>query len=231
MISIVIPFLNEEKNLRSLLPDVLSEIDQDVHLIFVNDGSSDKSETVLFEELKKAKNHISFDYVKHENRIGIGGAYRSALPLAKGSHLSMLASDNEDDIRDILNQKKLLANFRVVVFFNSNSDEARSLLRRIVSLTFRGYLNLRHNIKTMYFNAMGNIYPIELLKQIEIQSNGFFCLAELTIKVLKVENSVVHCPRTLRKRLSGEDKALTFRSLYVMINDYIRCNFDSGGKR
>ena len=50
-----------------------------------------------------------------------------------------------------------------------------------------------------------------------IQSNGFFCLAELTIKVLKVENSVVHCPRTLRKRLSGEDKALTFLQPTVLM--------------
>ena len=225
MISIIIPFLNEADNLRILLPNLLKQAGNQFELIFVNDGSTDTSEKVLFQELKKCKFDPHYQYIEHERQSGIGVAYRSALAVARGSHVCMLASDNEDNIEDIVKAVKFLQDFDVVMFYNANSFKVRSRFRRLLSLIFRSYLNYRFGVKALYLNAMGNLYPIGAIKSIEISSNGFFCLAEIVIKISGKTNSIVHIPRTLGQRSSGNDKALTLRSLLMIIADYLKVNF------
>lgn len=224
MISIIVPFLNEAENLKVLLPQLLKLQNKNIELLFINDGSDDHSERVLLAAFEKHKPKVKYQYISHGKRIGIGGAFRTGISMANGTHLSMLASDNEDNVSDIIDKIDLLSSYRTIILYNSNSNEARSAARRIISLIFRSYLNLRFGVKLIYFNAMGNIYPIETLRKITVQSDGFFSLAEIAIKVCQIENAVAHLPRKLNKRIAGEDKAMTFAALWTMIKDYRKCD-------
>ena len=224
MISIIIPFLNEEENLKVLLPTLLKLQNKEIEFLFINDGSKDNSEKVLLAALKKHKPKVKYQYISHGKQIGIGGSFRTGISVANGTHLSMLASDNEDNVSDITDKIELLSSYRSIILYNSNSDEARSIVRRTISLVFRFYLNLRFGVKLIYFNAMGNIYPIDTLRKVTVQSDGFFSLAEIAIKVCQIETAVAHLPRKLNKRIAGEDKAMTFSALWTMVKDYRKCD-------
>ena len=220
MISIVIPFLNEEENLKILIPNLFKIEDNNFEYIFVNDGSTDNSEDVLFKCLNSLPDKPSYQYIKHGKKMGIGGVFKSAITKASGSHLTMLASDNEDNIDDIINSQKLINQYTTVMMYNKNSAESRSFFRRIVSILFRTYLNARFDTKILYFNAMGNIYKLEMLRKLNITSKGFFALAEIAIKINKMDGDVVHCPRTLSLRSSGKSNSATIRSCAQLLLDY-----------
>ena len=203
MISIIIPFYNEEDNLKILLPNLLQSVSNKYELIFVNDGSEDESEKVLLDYLNSKSNSLKYQYFKHIKRMGIGAVFKTGISNASGTHLTMLASDNEDNIQDIIKSGKLITSYTTIMMYNKNSAETRVFIRRLLSILFRTYLNTRFNTKILYFNAMGNIYKLDLLRKINITSKGFFSLAEISIKMNKMEGGdVIHCPRSLSPRSS-----------------------------
>jgi glycosyltransferase involved in cell wall biosynthesis len=66
-LSIIIPFLNEEKTLNQILDKIinLKNFNLKKEIILVNDGSTDKSEEIVFNYLNKKIENTSFIYLKN----------------------------------------------------------------------------------------------------------------------------------------------------------------------
>ena len=67
MISLIIPCFNEEESLPLFYPEVtsvLQEMNCDYELIFVNDGSRDRTLEILKELSEKSPRHLSFLFQK-----------------------------------------------------------------------------------------------------------------------------------------------------------------------
>jgi phenylacetate-CoA ligase len=82
LISIIVPCLNEEGNVRSTFERIskaLKEIDFEV--IFVNDGSTDNTKKIISELI--AMNPTQIRLVSHEKNLGIPRAWESGLSHAK----------------------------------------------------------------------------------------------------------------------------------------------------
>lgn len=89
-VSIIIPVYNQEIYLRECLESVVSQNDCNYEVILVNDGSTDKSDTICREFVKKYSN---FRYIYQEN-AGLGGARNTGLANARGKYLFFLDSDD-----------------------------------------------------------------------------------------------------------------------------------------
>ena len=88
--SIIIPVYNTEKYLKKCLDSVFLQNYDNYEIIIVNDGSTDNSDKIVKEYMKKHKNII---YILKENG-GLSSARNVGVSKAKGDYLLFLDSDD-----------------------------------------------------------------------------------------------------------------------------------------
>ena len=93
-ISIIIPVYNAEKYLRKCLDSIINQTFKDFECICVNDGSTDKSLSILQEYANK-DNRIK---IIPQKNIGLAGARNTALSVASGKYVLFVDSDDYIDI-------------------------------------------------------------------------------------------------------------------------------------
>ena len=89
-VSVILPVYNVEKYLKECLDSILNQTLQEIEVICVDDGSTDRSLEILREYEKKDKRVI---VLTQENK-GAGAARNKGLAIAKGEYLSFLDSDD-----------------------------------------------------------------------------------------------------------------------------------------
>ena len=94
LISTIVTVYNSEAFLEQTIESILKARVRDMEIIFVNDGSTDKSEEIILNYQKKYPNLIK--YFKQANQ-GPGGARNLGLKNAKGKYISSVDSDDQID--------------------------------------------------------------------------------------------------------------------------------------
>ena len=90
-ISVIIPAYNAEKYLDQCVESVQSQIYDNIEIIIVNDGSTDRT-AAMIERLKEKDSRIRALH-KRKNE-GLGAARNSALELVTGQYVLFLDSDD-----------------------------------------------------------------------------------------------------------------------------------------
>lgn len=93
-VSILIPVYNTEKYLKKCLDSVINQTLKEIEIIITNDGSTDRSEDIIKEYMKKDFRII---YTKQIN-LGLGATRNKGIELAKGEYLAFLDSDDWVDL-------------------------------------------------------------------------------------------------------------------------------------
>ena len=66
-ISVIIPIYNEEKNIYKCVKNLVAQTTPDFHVVFINDGSTDKSLQVLNNTLSTTNPNFSFEIISQKN--------------------------------------------------------------------------------------------------------------------------------------------------------------------
>ena len=113
MVSIIVPFYNGQKFITRCFNSILNQSYKQIEVILVNDGSTDKSEEIIFEYKNKfLEQGMKFNYIYRENG-GPSSAINEGLKYVNGEYLTLL--DIDDYImRDAIKLK--------VEFLDSNMD-------------------------------------------------------------------------------------------------------------
>ena len=90
VISLIIPVYNVQDYLRKALCSVMAQTFEDFEAIIINDGSTDKSQEIIEEFLKK---DARFQLVNQEN-AGLSAARNTGLKKAQGEYVAFLDSDD-----------------------------------------------------------------------------------------------------------------------------------------
>ena len=109
--SIVIPFYNEEKNIYYVIKSLkkISNKIKDIEFILVNNGSTDNSQNIFYNVLKK-ENKKKFKYFKIKKNIGYGHGIKYGLDKASGNYLAWTHADMQTNPTDILKAIKIIKN-------------------------------------------------------------------------------------------------------------------------
>ncbi len=135
-LSIVVPIYNEEDNIELLyqrLISVIEKIGESYELIFVNDGSKDKS----IDKLKiKAQENPFVKYIDFSRNFGHQIAVTAGLELSKGESIVIIDGDLQDPpelIEDLYQKKK--EGFEVV-YARRKKRKGESWLKKFTARVF-----------------------------------------------------------------------------------------------
>lgn len=128
-LSFIIPVYNREKTIGETLDSIVGQIDDNIEIVIVNDGSTDKTESVINQYIKKYEKNIS--YYKKDNE-GVAATRNFGIMHAKGEYIIFVDSDDYieknfiEKINVYLNQ-----NYDVIKFKAQCVDENKQLLTKI----------------------------------------------------------------------------------------------------
>ncbi len=148
LISIIIPALNEENNLKEIsvaINNVFAELNYDYEIIFVDDGSNDNSATVM-RELHGLNNKIK--YIIFSRNFGKDNALSAGLQFANGNAVITMDADLQHPPEMIMQMINLWENGNEVVYtFRENKNQHTSALNNIGSSLFYKTINKLSDIE------------------------------------------------------------------------------------
>ena len=166
-ISIVIPLFDEEANIEKLygqLKTVLQDLDKEYELIFIDDGSTDNSFSILQDFHEKDK---TVKVVQFRRNFGKSAALSVGFRYAKGKIVVTMDADLQDDPREIANFiKKLDEGYDIVSGWRFERKDSFS--KTLPSKLFNYLTSLLTGIKIHDFNCGFKVCKKEVIENINI---------------------------------------------------------------
>lgn len=143
MLSLIVPFFNEEKNIVNsykILQKYLEKLNKKYELIYVNDGSTDNS----YIKLKKVINRKYVKIINYNKNRGRGYAVILGFSHAKGDMIGYIDADLEISPKYIKPCLKKLEIFDAVIVskHHPSSEIQTTFLRKKASLLFNFWMRL-----------------------------------------------------------------------------------------
>ena len=196
MISIIIPFYNEEKNIPILLQEideVMRKENKPFEVVLVDDGSEKKIQT---------PNSNSIKLIEHKKRMGKGEALKTGMSHANGNIIIFMDGDLQDDPHDFPSFfAKLEDGYDLVNGIRSKRKDtgiiqlyshlANSVLRNIFKSPFTD------------INCGFKAFKREVLENMPLYGNNF---RFLPLSAYYQGFKVAEIPVNNRKRIHGESK-------------------------
>lgn len=209
-LSIIMPALNEEKNIRTAVKNVYDSIMKyrlKSEIIIINDGSRDGTKEAAEEIIERYKD-IPIKLINHFQTMGKGYSFWDGLQYAKGDVVTLMPAHGENDPGEILQYFNLMDYVDMVVPFVFNID-IRSRFRRFVSAIYRFIINTAFGLNLNYTNGTV-LYRRSVLLTIKLQNFGFLYQAELLIKLIREGYLYCEVPCWLSNREFGSSRSLTW---------------------
>ena len=225
IISVIIPFYNEQIELPSIVKDINKFEKKKSNLIleylFFNDCSNDKSLIVLKKYINKLPISIrsKIKIFKNKKNIGWSKTLIRAYKITKGKFTIFIPGDGEAKLTEFLKKINLKND---VIIYQRKSMPGRPLFRKIISRVYRYVIALIFFIKPMDFNGI-IMMKTKKIKKLKISSESFFISAEIIVKCFKLNYSINSnnffklFPKTEYKSTS-----LSFWQFYKIIIDIIK---------
>lgn len=209
-ISIVIPVFNEEAQIETTLKRLINfkKKIKDLEIIFVDDFSTDNSNSIIKKYIKK-HNYIKLIVNKKK---GLGSAIYNGIIKSKKKFLCIFMADMSDDLNDLIKYYSQISknNLDAVFgsrFINSSNVKDYPLFKYILNRLF----NICIKIALMSdYNDFTNAFKIykksTLLKILPIVSENFNVFLELPLKIIIRKYNYTIVPINWKNRKKGKSK-------------------------
>lgn len=166
-ISVVIPLYNEEESLRPLYNELkksLKNISCEHEIIFVDDGSTDKSLTII-KELARHDNHVH--YLSFRTNYGKSAALQMGFKYSSGDVIITMDADLQDDPEEIPNLlRKLEEGYDLVSGWKKKRYDP--FIKKYSSRFFNFVTRLFTNVKIHDFNCGLKAYRRAVVQSINV---------------------------------------------------------------
>ncbi len=216
-LSIVIPTLNEEHNIKTLLREIAPVIKGYKYEIIIVDGYS-KDKTVKFARDMGAR-------IIYDNR-GKGSALIKGFNAAKGE----ITISMDADLSNRPNELKLLiagieAGYEVCMgsrFLTGGGSEDMPFIRQLGNKFFVSIVNLRYGSHYTDMCYGYRSFAKGIAKRLSLQERGFGIETEISIKVQRMHMRVLEVPSYEKLRASGEGKLRSIADGYIILKAIIK---------
>jgi len=202
-LSIIIPFYNEQHRLLVSLKTLNNYFvtKKNIEIIFVNDGSTDKSDLIICKFIKKCKKQFNFKYIKYKKNIGKGFAIKKGVLNSKKEWILICDADmsvNPNQIDKWVSRNYI--KYKNIAYFGSRNHSLSkiktSLTRKFLGSLFNFVIYFLFKIKIKDtqcgFKLFNRIYAINVFKK--LKSYRFSFDVELVILLKKYNIAIKELP-------------------------------------
>lgn len=183
-ISIVIPALNEEAVLETVVRDIEKQVAaffRDYEIVLIDDGSTDKTGEImdrLARQLPKTR------AIHNPQNQGLGASYQRGIAEARCTYMMMLCGDGGMPAASLPPIFAAIGSADIVAPYVTNLKTIKSPVRYFTSRVYTNLLNLLFGQKIKYYNGLP-VHRVDLLRQLRINSTGFAFQGEILTKLLR----------------------------------------------
>lgn len=170
-ISIVIPLYNEDESLRELhewIASVMHKNSLSYELIFVDDGSTDQSWSVI---KKISKQDTNVKGIKFRKNYGKSPALHCAFQMAKGDVIVTMDADLQDSPDEIPELYRMIKEENYDVVSGWKKKRYDPLTKTIPTKLFNASARLASGIQLHDFNCGLKAYKKQVIKDIEVYND------------------------------------------------------------
>ena len=222
-LSVLMPVYNELERVERAISEVLAaDLPTDIELIVVDDGSTDGTRELLRDRDWDGRAR----YVEHDRNRGKGAAVQTALGHAGGEFAAIFDADLEYDPADLAMLLPPLIEGTTNAAFGVRAFDGYSAHSFWYVLGNRGVTlacNLLFNVFLHDIMTCQKVIRTDLLKSLELGSNGFTIEPEITAKLLRRDERIYEVPVHYRARSRAEGKKLTAYDGVRTVATLIRC--------
>lgn len=199
-ITLIVPALNEEKNLPLLLEksiEVLPKYFSQYEIIIVDDGSQDQTSEIVTQWSKK---NSAVKLIRHPVNLGVGSCIRDAFKIAKFDWLFQIPGDNQFNIEEIGQFVPQLDSADIIQGWRTNLSY--SCRRKIVTWIYRALLRLLFGLNLRDATWV-KMMRADMVKNLPIATEGFFGEIEIIVRAKKKGARFCEVGVSTQKRLHG----------------------------
>ena len=205
-LSIIIPVYNEKDTILEILKRVENvDLSLEKEIIIIDDGSVDGTKEIL----KKLEGQYKILY--HSKNQGKGAVLRTGFKQASGDFTLIQDADLEYDPQEYHQLlKPLIQNKTDIVYGSRNlKDNPRFKKSYYWGVLFISWLtNILYGSKLTDVYTCYKVFKTPILKEMDLESNGFEFEEEITIKALKKKLRILEIPINYSPRSLKEGKKI-----------------------
>jgi dolichol-phosphate mannosyltransferase len=236
---IVIPTLNEEKNIRKIAHKIILLKKNFLNILFIDDNSSDRSQLEIILLKKKYK---KINYLFRKNKRGIGSAHKDGIKFAfrnKFDYCITIDADGTHDPKIIIKMLDLILkksnNFDIINtnrFLKDNSLSDWPLLRKYITLLrfFLVKILLKTNLDSSGGFRLYNLNTVKFKHFFLSQDKNYFYLIESLFYFEKLKYKIYEFPIYLKYRNYGSSK-MRFVHIFASLLKLIKLSFKNKNLR
>lgn len=219
-ICLIIPTLNEEKN----IPEILKKISKTrikLDILFIDDNSIDGSQKII-KKLSKRNKHIS--YIFRKNKVGIGSAHKDAIKHAYKNKYNLIITMDADGTHDPKYFKKMIISAKKYDYVITSRFIRENLINDWP--LFRKFITYSRHILVQFFLGMeldaSGAYrcfytnKIKLKDILAAKNNDYAFFWEVTY-LIKKNYSIYEIPVRLVYRKLGKSKMKIKHILFSLL--------------
>jgi glycosyltransferase involved in cell wall biosynthesis len=222
-LSVLMPVFDEIDTVERAIAEVLeADIDADLELIVVDDGSTDGTRELLFGREWPDRVRL----FKHERNAGKGAAVRTALQHARGEVSAIMDADLEyapSDLAGLLPPlREGLSNavFGVRAFDGYTSHSFLYVLgNKGVTLA----ANVLFNVYLRDLMTCQKVIRTDVFRALPLQARGFDIEPEIAARLLQRGERIYEVPVRYKARSTQEGKKLTSLDGFRVLRTLVRC--------
>jgi len=209
-LSVVVPVFNEEKNINILyqeLIDVLTKLDLTFEIIFVDDGSTDKS-LIILSELQE--NDSKIVVISFRRNFGQTAALSAGFDYASGDIIITLDGDLQNDPEDIPKLlQKLSEGYDIVNGWRFDRKDS-FISRRLPSIIANKIISYSTNVKLHDYGCTLKAFKKEITQNIKLygEMHRFIPAIASGMGSSVAEVKVNHRPRKFGKSKYGISRTI-----------------------
>ena len=218
--------LNEEESVAAYIERagaMLAAITDDYELIFVDDGSSDRTWDIVL-EYQRARPWLK--PYKNERNRGSGYNTKRAIALATKDYVFWQTVDWAYDIRQLVQALNELSSVDVLQGVRTDSTTARGMLGLRSDNPYKGLVSVvnYYLIRVLFQLPLGDyqnvtVYPRRLIQSVTLETESSFTNPECLLKTWWRGATFKQVPVPFVKRERGQGKGTRPRAIITAIGD------------
>ncbi len=221
--SFIVPALNEEKNLPSVMAEIASVAREggvtDYEIIVVDDGSTDGTAAAA-EGLRARYGGITL--LRNETRKGVGKSFLAGAAIAKKEYCLIVPGDNEFDLDFFPGAAAILSGGEMdFVVTHVVNPRLRPYHRRVISFLYLRLFNFLFSTRFRYTNGIV-IYPADWIRAAHLLSGGYTFQSEALLKAHREGKRLAHAGMKIRPRAYGRSKVFSIGVLAEVVASLAR---------